>query len=111
MNRIVINGVSITGGRSISVVGNKIIIDGRDVDLPEVKQINIVVEGSVERLDVDVCQKISVAGNAGSVTTQSGDVDISGNVTGSIQTMSGDVSCDNVEGSISTMSGNVKHRK
>ena len=111
MNRVTINGTTIvTSGRSISVVGNKVIIDGKEIDLPDAKQINISVEGSVEKLEVDVCEKISVTGNVGNLASQSGDVEVAGNVSGSIQTMSGDVRCGAVGGNISTMSGDVKNR-
>jgi hypothetical protein len=78
---------------------------------PDAKEINITVEGNIEELSVDCCNKISVTGDVGSVKTQSGDVDVTGNVNGSIQSMSGSVDCGNVSGSISTMSGSVKHKK
>ena len=41
----------------------------------------------------------------------SGDVDVDGNVSGDIQTMSGDVDCGDVSGNIKTMSGDVKCKK
>jgi hypothetical protein len=110
MNSITINGITITGGRNISIVNGKVIVDGRNVT-PDAKEINITVDGSVEKLVADVCEKISVTGNVSTITTQSGNVEITGGVNGSIQTMSGDVNCGNVDGNISTMSGDVKHRK
>ena len=112
MNRIVINGKTISAsGRNVSIINNRVIVDGKDVtpDLAETKEINIMVEGPIERLQVDACNKIGVRGNVGSIKTQSGNVDIlSGNVQGSVQTMSGDVTCGNIAGSVSTMSGNIK---
>lgn len=113
MNSISINGVNISGsfsGRSMTIINGKVIIDGQDVT-PESKNISIEVHGNVGQLSADSCLKITVNGDAGSVKTQSGDVDVAGYVEGSIQTMSGDVDCGNVSGSISTMSGDVKHRK
>jgi len=76
MNRVTVNGTTIvTSGRSISVVGNKVIIDGKEIDLPDAKQINVSVEGPVEKLEVDVCEKISITGNVGgNISTMSGDV-------------------------------------
>lgn len=38
----------------------------------------------------------------------SGDVDVYGNVSGSVKTMSGDVDCGNIGGSVSSMSGEIK---
>lgn len=96
-------------GRSIVITGNKVIIDGKDVT-PDSKSIEIKVEGNINELKVDACEKVSVTGNVEKLSTQSGDVDVSGDV-GSINTMSGDVDCGNVNGSISTMSGDIKHRK
>lgn len=109
MGRITVNGVTYTG-RNISMSGNKIIIDGKDVT-PDAKEINISVEGDITELRADACNKISVVGSVKNIKTHSGDVEVTGDVDGNIQTMSGDVDCGMVGGSISTMSGDVKHRK
>lgn len=108
----IVIGNTTFNGRSVSISGNRVIIDGIDVTdkLPEQKQYKIEVNGNLEKLKVDACQTISVTGNVDTISTQSGDVDC-GDVNGPISTMSGDVDCGNVSGSISTMSGNVKHRK
>lgn len=66
---IVINGVTISGGRNVTIRNGKVIVDGKDVT-PDAKEINISVTGNVERLEADACQKISITGDAGSVTTQ-----------------------------------------
>lgn len=109
MNTIIINGNTYSGN-SIVVSNGKVIINGKDVT-PDSKEIYIKVEGNIEELKVDSCNKVEIVGDVSNVKTQSGDVEISGNVGGSIQTMSGDVDCGNVGGSISTMSGDVKHRR
>ena len=106
---IVINGNSYIGS-SISISNGKITINGEDVT-PDSKEISISVNGNIDFLQVDACNKVSVVGNVGGVTTKSGDVDISGDVVGGIQTMSGDVDCGNIGGSISTMSGDIKYKK
>lgn len=99
------------GGRVITVHNGRVIVDGKDVT-PEAKEINISVNGNVEKIEADACQKISVTGDVGSVATQSGDVDVGGSVRGSVQTMSGDVECGgNIGGSASSMSGDVRYRK
>lgn len=97
-------------GQSITISGNKVIIDGNDVT-PESKDINIIVEGNIESIKADTCNTISVTGSIGSISTMSGYVEIGGNVSGSISTMSGDVDCNNVGGNISTMSGDIKYKK
>jgi len=106
---IIVNG-SEYSGNNIVISNNKIIIDGNDVT-PDSKIIEIKIDSDINELKVDCCDKIEINGNVYSVKTQSGDVDISGDVSGSIKTMSGDVDCGNVTGSISTMSGDIKHRK
>lgn len=121
---VVINGIRYEG-RSISVSGNKVVIDGKDVT-PDSKKINILVEGNLEKINVDYCEKIVVGGNVKEITTGSGDVECGdvtgnvhassgdiecGNVGGNVETMSGDVKCENVSGNVKTVSGDIKHRK
>ncbi len=109
MSTITINGNTYSGN-NIVVTNGKVLINGKDV-APDSKEINISVEGNIDELKVDACNKVSVNGNISNIKTQSGDVDITGDVSGNIQTMSGDVDCGHVQGSISTMSGDVKHRR
>lgn len=110
MNTVTVNGRTISSKGNISISNGKIVIDGIDVT-PDSKEINITVNGNVEKLEVDACEKVSIVGKVDNVKTMSGDVDIEGDVSGNVSTMSGDVDCYNVGGSISTMSGNVKHKK
>lgn len=109
MSIITING-STYSGSSITVNGNQVIIDGKNVT-PDSKVINISVNGNIEELKVDVCTKVEVEGSVKNITTKSGDVEVTGDVYGSIQTMSGDVDCGNIQGSVSTMSGDIKHKR
>ncbi len=104
-----INGKTFSGN-SVTINNGKIIIDGVD-QTPDSKTVNIEITANIQTLKVDHANSISVKGDIGNLSTQSGDVDIEGNVSGSISTMSGDVDCGNVGGNISTMSGDVKHRK
>jgi len=111
---ISINGKTIQVNRgTISIIDGKVLIGGKDIsDLKEIeeKEINITIEGSVEKLEIDYCAKVQVNGNAQNVKTASGDVNVSGDVLGNIQTMSGDVDCGNVGGGVSTMSGDISHK-
>jgi len=108
MAKIRINN-STYSGNSIVITNGKVIIDGIDMT-PDSKEINITVEGNIDALKVDVCNEIKVKGSVKNISTKSGDVEITGDVDGSIQTMSGDIDCGHVQGSISTMSGDIKHR-
>lgn len=109
MNKIRINGMSIVGGRNITITNGRVVIDGKDVTGDDTKTINIEIHGDVAELSADVCNTIAISGSAGKVKTQSGDIHC-GDVSGSIQTMSGDVSCGAVAGDVSTMSGDISRR-
>jgi hypothetical protein len=108
MNHISINGVNITASGSISVTSGKVIVNGVDVT-PEAKEINIIVNGDTDKIQVDACNSFHVTGKVGNIKTMSGDVNVSGDVEGSIQTMSGDVDCHKIGGFVKTMSGDIKH--
>ena len=95
---------------NVVVSNSRVFVDGKDMT-SDAKQVQIHIEGNVERLEVDACEKVSVSGNVGSVKTISGDVDLSGNVLGSISSISGDIDCTEIKGSVSTVSGDVKHRR
>ena len=110
MNTISINGVNISSSGNITVANGKVFVNGKDVT-PDSKEINISVVGDIEQLKVDACNKISIEGSVKSISTQSGDVEVTGDVDGSISTMSGDVDCGHIQGSVSTMSGDVKHKR
>jgi hypothetical protein len=110
MNTISINGMNINARGSIVVSNGKVIVNGIDVT-PDAKEINIVINGDTDKIQVDACNSFQMTGNAGSIKTMSGDVEISGDITESVSTMSGDVDCGNIGGSVSTMSGDIKQRK
>lgn len=112
MSIISINGNTYIGN-SVAISNGKVFIDGKEAscDGKDSKEINITVNGNIDELKVDACNKVLVTGDVFNIHTQSGDVDVSGNVKGGIQTMSGDVDCGDIGGSISTMSGDIKHRK
>jgi hypothetical protein len=110
MSQIIINGKTFQGN-SVIINNGKIIIDGKEAQMPDDRIIQITVQGNIEKLDVDACNKIEVTGNTGSIKTINGDIRVLGDVNGSIQTMSGDVNCGGkVSGSINTMSGDIKHK-
>ena len=125
MANMTINNQSYSG-KSISITNGKVIIDGKDVT-HEGKEINISVEGNIEKLECDYANEIDVIGIVGKLSNGSGDVnikgevegdiksgsgdiEIEGNVSGGITTGSGDVKCGNVTGSVKTGSGDIKRR-
>ena len=107
MNKIIIGNQNYSG-RNITIANGKVIIDGKDVT-PEGKEINIKVEGNIEILKADCVSELTVTGNCGEVSTQSGDISIKGDVNGSVSSMSGDIDCGSIGGRVSTMSGDINH--
>ena len=99
------NGVKYEGS-TVVIRNNKVTINGKDVT-PDTKEINILVEGNVDEVSADYCEKIVVSGGAKTIKTMSGDIECK-DVTGNISTVSGDIECGNVGGDISTPSGDVK---
>lgn len=97
--------VSVHDGHNVSIVNGRVIIDGNDVT-PQMKNISISVEGSVDTLTVDACNYVKVSNTVNKLTTTSGDVTC-GDVTGDVQTTSGDIECGDVNGQVKTTSGDV----
>jgi len=105
---ITINNKSYVG-KSICITNSKIIVNGVDVTPENDKVINITVDGDCESINADVCTKIDVKGNVTKgVKTMSGDISVGGSVDGDVSTQSGDVDCGNVTGGVKSMSGDVK---
>ena len=104
---ITIDGKTFTG-RSVSIVGNKVVVDGVDQPGELVGPVSVTVNGNAKSVESG-SGRIEVAGSAGRVKTMSGDVQC-GDVTGDVGTMSGDVTCGAIRGSVKTMSGDIRHR-
>jgi len=105
---IIINGKSYNG-RNINISGGKVLIDGKDVDFGDTLQVNIVVEGDLNELQVDQVDTLQIKGNCGQVETTNGSVTIGGSVTGDVRTTNGTVSCGKVGGSVRTTNGSIRH--
>ena len=107
-NTITVNSVVIKDGQTIVVHDNKIIVDGKDVT-PDTKEIHITVSGRVEHLTADICNQISITGDTGSVSTQTGNIKVDGNVNSCVRTISGNVHAKGkIVGNISTVSGDIQ---
>ena len=72
MGTININGRTYFGD-CIIVTGNKVVIDGKEVK-EESKITSISIEGNIDTLSVDACEKVSVTGNVDRLKTMSGDI-------------------------------------
>ena len=115
MSSIIINGVTFDGD-SISIKNGNIVVDGNKVSVDS-KKIDIVIQGHVENVVVDSCDSLRIIGNVLGVSTKSGDVNIVGNVISHvngndiIRTVSGDVTISgDMTGNVTSTSGDVKAR-
>jgi len=102
---VTINGQTFSG-RSISIVGDRIVIDGAEVGDSLVGPISVVVNGNADSVET-TAGSVEVTGAVGWIKTMSGDVHCS-DVTGDVGTMSGDVICQKIAGNAKTMSGDIK---
>lgn len=94
MAQIIVNDIVYTGN-DVIIRNNKIIINGVDIT-PDTKEINISVIGNVDKVDVSSCNKIEITGDTGNITTQNGDIKISGNVSGNVKTQSSNKRLSNI---------------
>lgn len=104
-----VNG-RVVSGDSVTIINGRVYVGNDDVTPEDEKEINIEINGNVEKVDVDACSKLMMYGDAETVSTQSGDIEC-GDVNGPVSTMSGDVKCGNIAGNVSTMSGDIKQKK
>lgn len=117
MTKIIRNGnyISISGGGTINITDGNILVDGKPLDELNVadvneKEINITIQGEVDHIDIDYCNRITVNGNVKRVKTNQGDIDITGDVDGDVHTNMGDVTCGNIKGDCHTNMGNIRRR-
>ena len=96
-NSVQINGRTITcSGSNITVSNGKVIIDGNVVESGLYGDINIIVNGDVNK--IDCAGSVEVRGNSGSIDC-GGSCNVGGNVNGDIDA-GGSITCGNVSGDI-----------
>ena len=124
VSQIIVNGVNYQGS-SIVISNGNININGVDVVSDE-KVVNVVVTGNVDKLDLCMCDEVTINGEikqgniqstsgnikcndvSGNVNTTSGEVEC-GDVGGSVKTTSGDVNCNYINGDVRTVSGDINN--
>lgn len=110
MNKITINGKTYRAKGNISIINDRILVDGVAIDASELeaKTINITIEGksvNVERIE-DVGE-VTVTGDVESVNSTNGDITVNGKVIGNVMTTNGDVRAENIEGNVSSINGSI----
>lgn len=96
----------------IGTVSGRITYNGRTINIPQSSRMELVdgqilIDGKpFEQYDKADCPiiKIELTGNVEHVQTQTGDVEVHGDV----HNMSGDITCDCIKGHCSTMSGDIR---
>ena len=93
-----VNGKTIrVKGSNITIINDKIIIDGKVLDESmDYKNITVIVEGDCNKLDA--AGEVTVRGNCGSVDC-GGSCTVNGDVNGNVDA-GGSVTCGNVSGDI-----------
>jgi hypothetical protein len=110
-SKIQINGKTYyTSGNNIIVRDDVIIVDGERLDMPEAKNITIIIEGDLTSLECDMANKIEVHGSTGDVTTSNSKVIVGGDVVGNVKTSNASVTCGNVHGKVKTSNGDIYRR-
>jgi len=103
-----INGQTFTGG-DVSVIGNKVMIDGVDVNYSENtgSTINITVQGNCGDITSEN-GNITVNQNTNNVESKNGTINVKGSVAGSIENKNGNIKVQgNVQGDCTTKNGNI----
>ncbi|MFA1745610.1 hypothetical protein ACDQ58_11740 [Fusobacterium animalis] len=83
-------------GNSISIINNKIFVDGKDI-----------VEGNLDKLEVDCCNSIKVNGVTKGVEVSNGNISINGDVKGNVNNINGNIIAKAINGNCRTTNGDI----
>lgn len=107
MNRITINGKTITcSGTNVVINNGKVIVDGNIIQECNSSDIKVTIEGDVNKIDCD--GSVEVHGNSGNIDC-GGSCEVGGDVEGDINA-GGSITCGNVSGDIDA-GGSVRCRR
>ena len=93
-------------GNNVSIINNKIFVDGKEIGTEE-KEINIIVEGNLDKLEVDCCNSIKVNGVTKDVEVSNGNITISGDVKGNVNNINGNIIAKVINGNCKTTNGDI----
>ena len=93
-------------GNSVSIINNKIFVDGKEIETEE-KVINIIVEGNLDKLEVDCCNSIKVNGVTKDVEVSNGNISINGDVKGNVNNINGNIIAKVINGNCKTINGDI----
>ena len=93
-------------GNNVSIINNKIFVDGKEIGTEE-KEINIIVERNLDKLEVDYCNSIKVNGVTKDVEVSNGNITISGDVKGNVNNINGNIIAKVVNENCKTKNGDI----
>ena len=93
-------------GNNVSIINNKIFVDGKEIETEE-KVINIIVEGNLDKLEVDCCNSIKVNGITKDIEVSNGNIAISGDVKGNVNNVNGNIIAKVINGNCKTINGDI----
>lgn len=97
--------------KNMTINNGKVTVDGMFFEewynRDEIVVINITVSGDVESINVDSCDTISINGNANHVNTKNGNVSVSGNIEGNVESKNGNITANTIQGNAETKNGNI----
>ena len=93
-------------GNNVSIINNKIFVDGKEIETEE-KVINIIVEGKLDKLEVDCCNSIKVNGVTKDVEVSNGNISINGDVKGNVNNINGNIIAKAINGNCKTINGDI----
>ena len=93
-------------GNNVSIINNKIFVDGKEIGTEE-KEINIIVEGNLDKLEVDCCNSIKVNGVTKDIEVSNGNITISGDVKGNVNNINGNIIAKVINGNCKTKNGDI----
>lgn len=106
---ISLNGRTFSGQR-LEQRNGRILLDGKDITeevaVPSY-QLEIHITGNVGRLETTGVERVSITGAVGQVRSVSGAISVQGDVSGAVESVSGDITCGKVGGKVKTTSGDI----
>lgn len=110
-SEVYVNGNHYTfeSGGSVSVIGNKVYVNGEPVESLDNctnKEVKIYITGDNNTVQTG-SGDVYVNGCSNTVTTKSGDIDVRGDVIGDAITVSGDINAKTIHGMCSSKTGDI----
>lgn len=110
MNKITINGKTYRAKGNISIINDRILVDGQPIDAAELedKTINVTIEGKSVKVDnIQDVNSVTITGDVETVNSVNGDVRVTGTVKGNVVNMNGDIRAETIEGSATNVNGDI----